>query len=351
VANRLQTATEVWQPEARRCQELDYRVLHSKEQPEIHYPSGGRYMVQAGNINAGVGFTVDRAMVDEAWRVPMESVTQALSPAMSARPNTQLWIISTAGDSESALLRHYRAVGLDPESDVCLIEWAAPAGADWLDESEWANCTPHFDQQRLAFMRQQAGLIPEPVFRSQYLNQWVHSAEGWMPPSLWTEGEDKAHPMPEPTVVAVEQDLDGTNHHLVEAGLDAAGRVVVRYGAARTFAEVDIYMATRRRAVLMAPPVYAGRLRTEFTFVGRREIDASMRTVMGLVSSSQLRHDGDERLSQSVLSAQQHIGRDGAQTLVRTPGVSLAPARAFLWAAWTASARQAQRPKIYVAKQ
>jgi hypothetical protein len=196
-------------------------------------------------------------------------------------------------------------------------------------------------------MREQAQVVSEPVFRSQYLNLWVHSAEGWMQPSLWKSIERKRVAMPEASVVAVEQDLDGTAHHLVEAGKDKIGRVVVRYHRVRTFAEVDAFMATRRSAKLYAPPVYRMRLRSEFTFVGQREVDASMRTVMGLARAQELAHDGDARLGESVLSAQAHQGRDGSQHLVRTPGVSLAPMRAFLWASWAAASSVAGRPRVY----
>jgi len=362
VANRLTTAREVWHPAARWSGEQGAKVLRTSDQPEVitdvRHPERahdvGRYMVQASKVNAGMGFTVDRALIDEAWCVGLDVATQGIQPAMSSVPDPQLWLFSTAGDDTSQLLRHYRDLGLDairsgssqPGRDVCLVEWSAPEAAEWTDPDVWRAASPHWDGRRADYVAQQRELVPEGVFRSQYLNQWQVAVAGWIPPTTWAGAVQPPGVTWQPTAAVAEQGLDGSTHAVVLAGQDDVGMVRTEYVQLSDVRDVERLLAKVRAPDTFVTPSYAGRLVTRHPFVGQREMDPAMRTVADLLGRGQVTHPDDPRLSSSMLSATARVPHNGTgQTLGAPSGSSLAPARAWTWAVWLA-AKQRTRPSI-----
>jgi len=358
VANRLTTAREVWHPAARWSDEQGAKVLRTSDQPEIvtHIPHPdrvgdvGRYMVQASKVNAGMGFTVDRALVDEAWCVGMDVATQGIQPAMSSVNDPQLWLFSTAGDHSSDLLRHYRDTGLDglreDRSAVCLLEWSAPEVADWRDPDVWQAASPHWDPRRADYVAQQHALVPEGVFRSQYLNQWQVAVSGWIPPTTWQIADQPDGVRWQATAAVAEQALDGASHAVVLAGQDDAGVVRTSFHHLTDVRDVERLLARTRAPDTFVTPSYAGRLTTRYPFVGQREMDPAMRTTADLLSRRGVTHPADPRLTSSILAATAKIPHNGTgQTLGAASGATLAPARAWVWAVWLA-AKQRTRPAI-----
>ena len=65
--------------------------------------------------NAGVGYSINLAVVDEGWSVKHDLVEVAISRTMSALEQPQLWLVGTSGDAGSDLLASYRdqALALD----------------------------------------------------------------------------------------------------------------------------------------------------------------------------------------------------------------------------------------------
>lgn len=358
VANRLTTAREVWAPAARWAADRGAKVLRTSDQPEIildtRHPERahdvGRYMVQASKPNAGMGFTVDRALVDEAWCVGMEVATQGIQPAMSSVPDPQLWLFSTAGDDTSDLLRHYRDAGItgirDGNSRVCLLEWSAPETADWTDPDVWQAASPHWDTRRAGYVTEQRDLIPEGVFRSQYLNQWQVAVSGWVPPTTWASATQPEGVRWQPTAAIAEQGLDGATHAVVLAGQDDVGIVRTAFHHLTDVRDVERLLAETRAPDTFVTPSYAGRLTTRYPFVGQREMDPAMRTTADLLGRRAVTHPDDPRLSASVLAASARVPHNGTgQTLGAPAGTALAPARAWVWAVWLA-AKQRTRPVI-----
>ena len=57
------------------------------------------------------GYSLDLAIVDEAWALKDYRVPGAITPTQIARPDPQLWVVSTAGTSDSLWLRELVEAG------------------------------------------------------------------------------------------------------------------------------------------------------------------------------------------------------------------------------------------------
>jgi len=197
VSNKAVQAAEVWRSAARWATERyglgqgmrpdgQARLLSNMGQQTLTIPDGSRWLVSAASQNAGVGYSVSLAVVDEAWSIAAPVVNSAIRPTMAARVEPQLWLISTAGDSGSDLLRSYREAALrDPAGEVLLLEWSAPPEAAWDDPGTWRWASPEWDDRRERFLRTQAQTVPESAFRQEMLNAWAFAVDGWMSGSAW----------------------------------------------------------------------------------------------------------------------------------------------------------------------
>lgn len=182
VAHKLHAAQEVWRPAARWAHAAYGRgaVRWANGEQQIELPDGSRWMIQAATDGAGVAFSLSMVLVDEAWRVARHVVDGALLPTMAEAEQPQLWLVSTAGTSQSDLMMAYRALALalaEPAATdtLLLLEWSAPPDPD-LDIDDpvvWRNASPHWDARREQRVRKARGETTEVQFRQQWLNQWV----------------------------------------------------------------------------------------------------------------------------------------------------------------------------------
>jgi hypothetical protein len=190
-AAKFTQALELWQGVAFRLQALNgTRVRWARGDEELGDPLGSRWLVQAATANLGVGLSVSMGLDDEAWSVARDAVEAALVPTMLERASPQLWIVSTQGDSGSDLLAEYRRQGAagvsDPsQADVLLLEWSADPTALVTDRDAWRQASPHWTPQRENFIARQLELLPDQVFRTQFLNQKVDALGGWVTRSQW----------------------------------------------------------------------------------------------------------------------------------------------------------------------
>ena len=95
---------------------------------------GGRYKIAASNRTAGRGLSIDLLHVDEVREWKDWEPWAALQPTTAARPNSQVWCTSNAGDNRSVVLsalRESALTGRDPS--IGLFEWSAPPGSEMDD--------------------------------------------------------------------------------------------------------------------------------------------------------------------------------------------------------------------------
>lgn len=183
IAHKLSAAQEIWRPAARYFAgkyEDEASVRWANGEQKIELADGSRWMVQAANDGAGVSFTLSMVLVDEAWRVARHVVDGALAPTMVEAEQAQLWLVSTAGTSQSDLMQTYRSLGIateQPSKDdsLLIVEWSAAPDPDIDidDPAVWRAASPHWDDRRARATRKARNEAGELAFRQQWLNQWV----------------------------------------------------------------------------------------------------------------------------------------------------------------------------------
>ena len=360
VANKVETAREVMRPAAhwavQKYGKAAYRAGNTA--PQIELPSGDRWIIQAANDSAGVGYSISMAFVDEAWRVARKVVDDAINPTLAERNMGQVWLVSTAGDSASDLMMAYRQRALDKleanePGSVLLLEWSAPAEADPELPETWRWGSPEWTDKRETFLRQQWENIEPEAFRREFLNQWTVRANHWLKDSWWADTLDPA-PLPADAVwsVAVESDFDGMGHAVALAAQDDQGKIAVRVSTHRTIAEVDEYLAQLRidhpQLYVQVTPTYRERLTAHVDgLVGQREAAAATQNLLDLFDRRAIRHDGSQVLQEHFAAST--ISRRQAGWVLSAPmgkgGVYAA--RAVMFAAAQAVKTQRPKPMIY----
>lgn len=107
---------------------------------ELH--NGNRIRFIARSRSSGRGFSADVVYLDEAYELSDETVG-ALMPAMSARPNPQIWYTSSAPHETSTVLHRLRRRALDGNSArLWYSEWGNPPDVDPLDRGAWRAANP-----------------------------------------------------------------------------------------------------------------------------------------------------------------------------------------------------------------
>lgn len=163
-----------------------FRVSKGTGSESLECKNGSTLILLSGDETSGHGDSLDVAFLDEAWSLT-EASEQAVRPAMAARPNGQLWVVSTAGTRKSAYWRSKvdggrTAAALGLTEGTCFVEWAAAAGIDVTDPATWPGFMPALGRTispetvaaDLASMRL-------PQWRRAYANQWDDEVDdgGW----------------------------------------------------------------------------------------------------------------------------------------------------------------------------
>lgn len=135
--------------------------------------------------SSGHGESADLVIVDECWSLDAR-VEQAVRPATMRRAGSQIWLCSTAGTASSVWWRSKVDIGrqlvTEPAEAVstAFLEWAAPDGADVLDESVWWSCHPALAEGHVPIevVRADAIALPAAEFARAYLNIWGDLLDG-----------------------------------------------------------------------------------------------------------------------------------------------------------------------------
>lgn len=126
------------------CPELD-KMVHKKRSGNnnvgIELKNGSRLLYMARGRDPGRGFSGDLVVLDEAYSLAPEMIG-ALIPALSARPNPQIWYASSTGHEDSSVLLKARDRGLSHEPGIALFEFCADPGCSLDDRSQWYKANP-----------------------------------------------------------------------------------------------------------------------------------------------------------------------------------------------------------------
>lgn len=361
LSRTVETAWEVMLPAAAWVYDVHGKkaVRFGNARPGIVLPTGDRWVPIAARPGAGTGYSAGMLFVDEAWAIPERIVSDDLAPTMAERRSAQLYLVSTAGDSESTLMASYRQRGIerldnDDPGRLLLLEWSAPPDADPDDVETWKWASPEWSDRREEFLRDQHRQINPDQFATQYLNQWVGRVDSWLSGKTWRETEDPDRTLPEDRVwtLVVESDFDGMSHALAIAAEDDDGRLVTRVTLHRMISELDAAIQAVRdqhpQVQLYATPTYVDRLRQHIDgLVGSREASAATQTLLDLFERGVIAHDGSPVLLDHLHRARLSK-REGRWMLVAPRGQSgIHAARAVMFAAWQASKVQKPAPMIH----
>jgi hypothetical protein len=155
--------------------------------------TGGRLVMPSASERGAHGYSLDLAIVDEAWSLKDYRVPQALTPTQIARPDPQLWVVSTAGTSESAWLRELVEAGRLPgaaDDRLALFEWAAPAELDPSDVAAWEAANPALGETiTLDELGHAYAMATSPESRGEFerahLNRWTAGVEAIISAEAW----------------------------------------------------------------------------------------------------------------------------------------------------------------------
>lgn len=120
------------------------RVWRSHGDEGIELRTGARLRFVARSRGSGRGFSADCVILDEAYHLSSEAMA-ALLPTLSARPNPQLWLASSAPLTDSPVLHSARRrakaqLESGERNRLALLEWSAAETfaevADRLDDPE-----------------------------------------------------------------------------------------------------------------------------------------------------------------------------------------------------------------------
>lgn len=174
------------------------------------------------------GLNPSRVIMDELHAHKNRDLFDVFSLAMGNRGKIgQLVAITTAGvksdmtgkDSIAYTLYQYGkkvASGEVVDPSFFMAWWEASADADYRDPEVWRAANPGFDDLVSAEDFESAvRRTPEPEFRTKRLNQWVSSAEAWLPAGAWALCVDERDYFDDEIILAVDGSFSGDSTVIV----------------------------------------------------------------------------------------------------------------------------------------
>jgi hypothetical protein len=174
------------------------------------------------------GYSLDLAVVDEAWSLFDYRVPQAITPTQVHRPDPQLVVVSTAGTEQSEWLRSLVDRGrAGADGSLLYLEWSAPGELDPADPAAWRAANPSFEQGiTLEALEAAYRSMPEQEFERAHLNRWTVATETVISPAAWA-GCHALEELGPGIVLGFDVELDRSSSTIVAAGSTSSGRVGV----------------------------------------------------------------------------------------------------------------------------
>lgn len=208
-AQNLDTAQDVWDQVGMWCDvenehhvptlaRATAKIQRKNGAPGIFLNSQAHYLVRAASRKGGRGKASARVLMDEGREQHTWDAWDSVAQTTKAIFNSQLWLISNAGDVRSVVLRKQREMaiaeleawleqGLDDleayangtlaPSTTGLFEWSAPDGCpvDDVDGILQANPSIGYGEITVEQVLADSRSMPEASYRTEVLCQWVTS--------------------------------------------------------------------------------------------------------------------------------------------------------------------------------
>ena len=325
------------------------RVRTSHGEEGIELVGGARLRFVARSTGSGRGFTADCVILDEAYRLPQETVG-ALLPTLSSKHNPQLIYASSAGHADSEVLRSVRdrgVMGVDPS--LCYLEWSAEPTLSPDDPVGWAQANPalgiRIDPEHVA---RELNAMPDAEFARERLGIWDEAAALESPVSMepWMACLDASSRALDPVAFGVDVSPDGAGSIAVAGarsdGLTHVEVIEHRPGSGWLPQRLhDLYRRWNPSAIVLDAGSPAGSLLPELDRVGLsitkvagRETAQAAVAFASLVNEGRLRHVDQPNLTAAVAAAKRRLVGDMWAFGRRGSFVDISPLVACSLAAW-----------------
>ena len=315
-------------------------IRKANGQEEITTKSGNRYKIVAPNSGAR-GMSADLVIIDEAREMVNTDAYAALVYTTMARPKSQIWLTSNAGDAFSAVLNRtreqaYKAISA-PGSDETIGWWeySAPEGVKTDDRDAWRYSNP-----ALGYTIDVEGIKarlkdPESIFRTEVLCQWVETLQNPFPEGAWANCLDKDITLPDGRAQYLAIDVSPDRRHAALVGATRVDDEIIVgliqtwesdssvddlkiASAVSTWARkfnsqcvgFDRYTASGIAARLSAAGIPTQDLSGSTFYQACDELLSAM-------SSGRLKHTGQEVLTAHIYACARKSGADGGWRIVR----------------------------------
>ena len=312
----------------------------------IRFPTGSVIRLHSGS-EAGIhGASVDFACCDEAWAYSDSRHEAAILPAMMARPNPQLWIVSTAGVANRGFYlanqveRGRQAVEADIREGIAFFEWSADPTADPADPETWRSCMPALGRTvDEAFVRDAQRSMPAHEFRRAFLNlESSGSGDAIVDLGHWNSLADPSAPRPDWVVLGVDVGPQGKSASIVAVGEDKGllRAAVLEHNATSSDwllpALARRYQELGRPMLIVDAKACAGILPElerlsgfQMRALGPSDVPPACAFWLRLVNESKLRHRGEQELTIALDGAGQRSLGDGWAWSRRNSGCDITP--------------------------
>lgn len=226
-------AREKWEEHVELIMASDYaadvkQVVRSNGREHLVMNNGSTYSIFTPSKKGPRGKTLDLVVIDEALTHGLE-VAAAVLPTMLTRSNAQFWVLSNAGDENSAMLLHFRTIGHkgEPTEDrLAWFEWAPAVDRfDIEDEAVWYDAIPTLAEPAgvtIEGVKALKSVMTDDDFAREVLNVWPStSAIAVIDPDEWAKLENPDVVIP-PVGMSFGIDVSPDREH---AAIAAAGKV------------------------------------------------------------------------------------------------------------------------------
>ena len=203
---------------ARPTRQNQWRLGMNSGVEHIQFGTASYMQIDTPSRTGSHGDTLDAGFIDEAFAHWDDTVELGMEPALLIPSDSQMWVLSAAGDAKSRYLWRKVLSGRKLVEDgcdfgSCYFEWSAPDDADPGDPDVWAAACPalgitHADGSGLTEAKlaarweaaQRKGQEGIDLFRRAYLCQWPEvpvlgdePAFKVIPQDRWADCEDVYH--------------------------------------------------------------------------------------------------------------------------------------------------------------
>ena len=217
------------------CPDIDRQVVRIRRgagEQAIEMRNGCRLRFLARSSGSGRGFSADAVYFDEAYALTDEMVGAAM-PALSSRPNPQVWYTSSAAKSTSTILHRLRDRAIKgDERRLFYAEWSVEEGTSPDDRDAWYAAVPALGLRiSEEFLEAERSALPEGEFLRERLGipDPLPSTEGPPPkldPGKWEASRTRSPYEVKPGACVLAYDV----HHGWGSVSIGAGSLSASYG-------------------------------------------------------------------------------------------------------------------------